>query len=59
MFGVIKKLFMGLLASVFSASSHIKYVSLSNQKSTTQPTIINLHPNEYTQWLCYYPFAII
>ena len=49
MFGVIKKLFMGLLASVFSASSHIKYVSLSNQKSTTQPTIINLHPNEYTQ----------
>ena len=49
MFGVIKKLFMGLLASVLSASSHIKYVPLSNQKSTTQPTIIDLHPNEYTQ----------
>ena len=59
MFGVIKKLFMGLLASVLSASSHIKYVPLSNQKSTTQPTIIDLHPNEYTQWLCYYPFALI
>ena len=23
----------------------------------TQPTLINLHPNEYTQGLCYYPYA--
>ena len=22
------------------------------------PTLINLHPNEYTQELCYYPFAV-
>ena len=30
---------------------------LSNQKCTTQPNVINLHPNEYTQELHYYPFA--
>ena len=23
-----------------------------------QPTLINLHPNEYTQGLHYYPFAV-
>ena len=45
MFGVIEKLFTALLASLLSASSHIKYVPLSNQKSTTQPIIIDLHPN--------------
>ena len=31
---------------------------LSNQKCTTQPNVINLHPNEYTQELHYYPFAV-
>ena len=29
-----------------------------NQKCTNQPTLINLHPNEYIQGLHYYPFAI-
>ena len=58
MFGIIKKIFIGLLVSVVSASSHIKCVSLSNQKSMTQPAIINLHPNEYTQGLQHYPIAI-
>ena len=24
----------------------------------TQPTLINLHPNEYSQGLCYYPLAV-
>ena len=38
-------------ASIGNTFSHIKCVSLSNQKFTTQPTIINLHPNEYTQRL--------
>ena len=33
-------------------------MSLTNQKCTTQPTIINLHPNEYFQGLHYYPFAV-
>ena len=40
------------------AIQNVSCVSLSNQKFTTQPTIINLHPNEYTQGLRYCPFAI-
>ena len=24
----------------------------------TQPTLVNSHPNEYSQWLSYYPFAV-
>ena len=24
----------------------------------TQPTLFDLHPNEYSQELCYYPFAV-
>ena len=51
MFGLIKKIFIGLLADIVSASNHSKYVSLSNQKRITQPTLINLHPNEYRQEL--------
>ena len=35
----------GLLTSLVNASNHTKCLSLSNQKCTTQPTIINLHPN--------------
>ena len=38
MFGFIKKIFIGLLTSVVSASSHTKGVSLSNQKCTNQTT---------------------
>ena len=33
----------------------IKCVSLINQKCATHTTIINLHPNEYSQKLHYYP----
>ena len=58
MFGFIKKIFIRLLGSVVSASSHRKCVYLGNQKCLTQPTIINLHPNEYTQELHYYPFVV-
>ena len=32
MFGLIKKIFMGLLISMVNASNHVKCVSLSNQK---------------------------
>ena len=53
MVGFIKKIFIGLLASVVTAYSHTKCVFLSYQKCTTQPTIINLHANEYTQGLHY------
>ena len=33
-------------------------MSLSNQKCMIQPTFISLHPNEYSQKLHYYPFAV-
>ena len=33
-------------------------MSLSNQKCITQPTLINLHPNEYGQEFRYYPFPV-
>ena len=59
MFGFIKKIFIRLLPSVvFNASTHTKCVSLSNQKCEIQPTLINLHPTEYSQELYYYPFAV-
>ena len=45
MFGLIKKVFIGLLTGIVSESNLAKCVSLSNQECMTQPTIINLHPN--------------
>ena len=53
MFGLIKKIFIGLLTGVFDGSNHTKCISLSNQKC-----IINLHPNEYSQEFHYYPFSV-
>ena len=58
MFGLIKKVFMGLLISIANASSHTKCVSLTSQKYMTQPTLINLQPNEYSQEFQYYPFVV-
>ena len=58
MFGLIKKIFIGLLTDIVSASNHTKYLSLSNQKCMTQYTLINLHPNEYSQKFHYYPYAV-
>ena len=58
MFGLIKKMFIGLSTSIVSASNHTKCVPLSNQKCMTQPTLSSLHPNEYSQELRYYPFAV-
>ena len=49
MSGLIKKIFTGLSTGIVSASNHSKCVSLSNQKCMIQPTLINLHPNEYSQ----------
>ena len=57
MFALIKKIFIGLLTDIISASNHTKCVSLSNQECMTQPTLINLHPNENSQEFHYYPFA--
>ena len=58
MFGFIKKIFIELLANVVSTSSNTKSVFLSNQKCMTEPTNINLHPNEYNKGLCHYPQTV-
>ena len=31
---------------------------MSNQKCMIQPTLINLHPNEYSREFHYYPFVV-
>ena len=48
MFGLIKKVFVILLTSIVNASNRAKRVSKNNQKCMTQPTLINLQPNECT-----------
>ena len=58
MIGLIKKTFIGLLTGIASVSNHTKCISLSNEKCMTQPTLIILHPNEYSQEFHYYPFAV-
>ena len=58
MFGFNKKMFVVLLTCVFHASNHRKYISLNCQQCMTQPTLINLHLNQYSQGWCYYPFAV-
>ena len=52
MFGLIKKIFIGLLTGLVNGSNHAKCISSSNRKCVIQPTFINLHPNEY------YPFLV-
>ena len=47
MFGLIKKIFIGLLTGLVNRSNHSKCASLSYQKCMIQDTLINLHPNEY------------
>ena len=50
MFGLIKKVFIGLLFSIINTSNHTKCISLCDQENMTQPTlIINLHCNKYCQ----------
>ena len=64
MFGFIKKMFIGLLsfngslASIVYVSDHTKWISLNNQPCMTQPSFINLLPNEYIQGLPCYPFEV-
>ena len=58
MFELIKKMFIRLLSSMVNGSNHTKCVSLINQKCMTQPTLINLHPNEYSLNFHYYQFAV-
>ena len=48
---IYKKMFVILLTSIVSFSNSTKCISLSNQKFMTQPTVINLNTNEYSQEL--------
>ena len=47
-----------ILTGTVNASNHTKCISLSNQTYMTQPTLINLHPKEYSQQFPYYPFGV-
>ena len=58
MFGLIKRIFIRLFTGIVSESNHTKCVSLSNQKCMIQPSLINIHPNEYGQKFLYYPFLV-
>ena len=58
MFGLIKKMFIILLSNIVTGSNHTRCVLLSNQKCMTQPTLIDLHLNEYSQKFHYYPFEV-
>ena len=55
--GSLKK-FIRLLTSTVSAFNYTKCISLKNQKCVAEPSLNNLHANEYTQGLHYYPFAV-
>ena len=58
MFGLIKKIFIGLLTGLVNRFIHTKCASLINQKSMIRSTLIHLHPNEYSQEFQYYLFAV-
>ena len=49
---------MGLLINVVNASNHTICVLLNNQKCMIERTLIELHPNEYSQWFHYNPFSV-
>ena len=51
-------MFIRSLTSIVSASNHTKCLWLSNQKFIAHSILINLHPNEYSQELHYYPLAV-
>ena len=51
-------MFIVLLTHRVNASNHTKCVSLNNQKCEIPPAVINLHPNEYSQELCYYLLVV-
>ena len=57
-FGLIKNIVIALLTGLVNGSNHKKCVSLSNQKCMTQPALINLHLNEYSQEFHHYLFAV-
>ena len=59
MLGLIKKMFVGLSACIVNASNHTKCELLSSQKCMTPPTLINLHPNEYSWEFHHYQLLLL
>ena len=51
-------MFILALSGIVNASNHTKCTLLNNQKFQIQPTLINLHLNEYSQEFHYYPFVV-
>ena len=51
MFGLVRKMFIGLLTGLVNASNHTICMLFSIRKCMTQPNLINLHPNECSQEL--------
>ena len=58
MLGLLKEVFICLLTGQLNISNHTKFVLLNSQKCEVQPTLINLHPNEYCQEFKYYLFSV-
>ena len=58
-FGLKRKIFIGLLTVLVNGSNHTKCVLLSNQECMVQLTFINLHPDECSLKFHYYPFVVI
>ena len=58
MFEIVKKIIIVVLSSIVNASNHTTCISLSNKKYGTEATLINLHPNKYSQEFHYYSFAV-
>ena len=58
MFEIITKMFIIVLSNIVNASNRAKCGLFNNQKYEIQPTLIDLHPNEYTQDFHYYPFEV-
>ena len=52
------KKFIVLLTGIVSASNHTKCISLSNQKCAIEPTLVKLHPKEYSQEFNYFQFWV-
>ena len=65
-FKIIKKMFIELLTGLVNelltdlvnGCDHKKCVSLGIQRCETQPTLIDLHPNKYSQEFHYYLFSV-
>ena len=51
-------MFIVLSTNIVNWSNNTKFVSLSNHKCMIQPTVIDLHPNDYCKEFHYYPFAV-